>query len=78
MPMQRQRSESPQTQTQAELSIFKNHGYDFLKVTIELIERLPLGVRARKTRNKTDEQSRSGTTLYYRRMNPLNQPPTFR
>ena len=56
------------------LSIFKKHGYDFLKVAIELIERPPLGV-CPKNQGKTDEQSRSGTTLYYRRrINPHTQP----
>ena len=51
------------------LSIFQEHGDDLLKIAIQFIERLALGVRVRKTRYKADKQASFGTTLDHRRVN---------
>lgn len=49
--------------------IFKQHGYNLLKIVVEFIECFALGMDTRKTRNTTNKQSRFGTAFDYRRVN---------
>src|SRR3546814_5103327 len=48
---------------QLRLAVFKKHRDDFLQISVQLLKRLALRVRASESRDKPDEKTGLGATL---------------
>src|SRR3546814_19352 len=48
---------------QLRLAVFKKHRDDFLQISVQLLKRLALRVRASESRDKPDEETGLGATL---------------